>query len=80
VTLGSSLGGLVSIYLGLETNVFGKVGPMSPSFWAGTNLVNESIDTANAMGLRIYMDCGTYEGGTHMWDPMWAVYDLLLNQ
>jgi predicted alpha/beta superfamily hydrolase len=79
-TLGSSLGGLVSIYLGLSTNVFGKVGPMSPSFWAATNFVATAIDSGDSSGLRIYMDCGTNEsseGDPMMWDYMWAVYNLL---
>jgi len=79
-TLGSSLGGLVSIYLGLSTNVFGKVGPMSPSYWAATNFVDNIIDGGDSSGLRVYMDAGTDEdsgGDPLMWEYMWAVYNYL---
>ncbi|OQA27800.1 MAG: Endo-1,4-beta-xylanase Z precursor [Verrucomicrobia bacterium ADurb.Bin345] len=77
MTLGSSLGGIVSMYLGLATNVFGRVGPMSPSFWAITNHVKNEIELGDASGLRVYMDMGTEEGSS-MWSPVWSVYDLLL--
>ncbi len=77
--LGSSLGGLISAYLGLATNVYGKIGPMSPSYWAGTNFVRRAIIDADSWGLRIYMDCGTIEGDDDdMWAWMWAVYDCFL--
>jgi len=77
LTLGSSFGGIASIYLGLATNRFGKVGPMSPSFWAATNFVDQTIDAGDTFGRRIYMDCGTDEGSS-MWTLMWPVHDLLL--
>jgi predicted alpha/beta superfamily hydrolase len=32
-TLGSSLGGLISLYLGREYSTFGKIGVLSPAFW-----------------------------------------------
>jgi len=76
LALGSSFGGIASIYFGLATNRFGKVGPMSPSFWAATNFVQQTIDTGDTFGRRIYMDCGTEEGSS-MWGLMWQVYDLL---
>ncbi|MDD4737360.1 MAG: alpha/beta hydrolase-fold protein [Kiritimatiellae bacterium] len=76
-TLGSSFGGIVSIYLGLSSNVFGRVGPMSPSFWACTNFVQQKIREGDSSGLRIYMDCGTRETSEAMWEPMWEVYNYL---
>ncbi len=80
LTLGSSCGGVVSFYLGLETNVFGKIGPMSTAMWISPVLKGrmESNDTS---GLRIYMDMGTGESDgdePEMWNDHWAVYDLLL--
>jgi predicted alpha/beta superfamily hydrolase len=75
LALGSSFGGIASIYFGLATNRFGKVGPMSPSFWAVSNFVNQVIDGGDSSGRRIYMDCGTDENS--MWNQMWHVYDLL---
>lgn len=75
---GSSLGGLVSLYAGLATNVFGKLGCFSTSFWAGTNFVNQAIRDGQPSGCRIYLDCGTLEGNLSMWRPMWEAYNDLL--
>jgi predicted alpha/beta superfamily hydrolase len=77
LTLGSSFGGNVSMYLGLATNVFSKVGPMSPAFWAATNFIQDYIVDGDASGLRIYMDMGTEEG-TGAWVRVWNVYNDLL--
>lgn len=77
LALGSSLGGLISAYLGLETNVYGKVGPMSPSFWAASNFVGR-IDSNATLGLRIYLDWGTAESDEDMWNPGWSTYGLFL--
>ncbi len=79
LVMGSSMGGLVSAYLGWETNVFGKIGVMSPSFWTATNLVDR-IDSGSKRGIRIYMDMGTDESeiAEDMWVPAWGVYDLFL--
>jgi predicted alpha/beta superfamily hydrolase len=75
---GSSLGGLVSMYAGLTTNVFSKLGGFSSSFWAGTNFVNQYIIDGATKGRRIYLDCGTLESNLGMWRPMWEVYNYLL--
>ena len=78
LTLGSSMGGLISAYFGFETNVFGKVGVVSPSFWAADRFVGR-INSNNVHGLRVYMDWGTNEDeGDSMWTPPWTVYDDLL--
>jgi enterochelin esterase-like enzyme len=40
ITAGSSLGGLVTAYIGMtNSSVFGKIGVFSPAFWAGPNLL-----------------------------------------
>jgi predicted alpha/beta superfamily hydrolase len=77
LTVGSSFGGLISTYLGLETNVFGMIGPMSPAYWPADAFVGR-IDSNNIKGVRIYTDMGTDESETSMWDPFWRVYDLFL--
>jgi predicted alpha/beta superfamily hydrolase len=69
--MGSSLGGLISAYIGLSSNVFGLVGAVSPSYWYGPNFRNY-INTQNTKGNRIYQDAGTSEG-TSMWDYFWPV-------
>ena len=74
--MGSSLGGLISAYIGLSSNVFGLVGAVSPSYWYGPNFRNW-INTQPTKGRRIYQDAGTTEG-TSMWDHFWPVYTYYL--
>ena len=69
--MGSSLGGLISAYCGLSTNVFGLIGAVSPSYWYGPNF-RSWIDTQPTKGSRIYQDAGTAEGAS-MWDYFWPV-------
>ncbi len=69
--MGSSLGGLISAYCGLSTNVFGLIGAVSPSYWYGPNFRNW-ISTQPTKGSRIYQDAGTSEGAS-MWDYFWPV-------
>lgn len=62
--MGSSLGGLVSFYLGIRhPRVFGTVGAVSPCFWWGrhwmTNFVRHHAGLAKH--LRIWIDMGTAE-------------------
>ncbi|MDA0989520.1 MAG: alpha/beta hydrolase-fold protein [Verrucomicrobia bacterium] len=73
MVMGSSMGGLVSAYLGLETNVFGAAGCLSSSFWAASNFVAR-IAEGSLRRLRIYQDWGTAESKT-TWEPNWSVYD-----
>lgn len=63
---GSSLGGLVTLYLGLKyPNVFGKLAVVSPSVWfADKQIVNYVAGLKSKPRLRIWMDMGTKEGGT----------------
>ena len=73
---GSSLGGLISTYMGLEGDgVFGKVGAFSPSYWTAPNLVAR-LGSNDTKGVRFYLDGGTDEG-SGIWS-IWTVYDHLL--
>jgi len=63
-TMGSSLGGLVSLYIGLRhPDVFGQVASMSGTIdWGSLGAANPTIDLLYAddppFGLRIYVDSG----------------------
>jgi predicted alpha/beta superfamily hydrolase len=62
---GSSLGGLVSLYLGLRLpHVFGKIAALSPSVWWNRRVILRFADAAPVDRLpRIWLDIGTREGG-----------------
>jgi predicted alpha/beta superfamily hydrolase len=63
---GSSLGGLVSLYLALKySNVFGQVAVVSPAVWfANKQIVHYVESLAQKPKVRIWMDMGTKEGRT----------------
>ena len=61
---GSSLGGLVSLYLGLKhANIFGRIAALSPSVWWNQLVIRRFV---SSMGVdprpRIWLDIGTREG------------------
>jgi len=62
---GSSLGGLVSMYLGIErSDVFARLGVVSPSvWWADMDIVARVQALEAKLPLRIWLDIGTAEGG-----------------
>ena len=62
---GSSLGGLVSLYLGLRLpHVFGKIAALSPSVWWNQRVILRFADAASVDPLpHIWLDIGTREGG-----------------
>ena len=61
--LGSSMGGLVSLYAFFRyPSVFGRTGVMSPSIWFGQGAILDFIREARAPQGRIYLDVGTAEG------------------
>jgi predicted alpha/beta superfamily hydrolase len=61
--LGSSMGGLVSLYAYFRyPSVFGRAGAMSPSLWFGQGAVLDFIEEARTSHGRIYLDVGTQEG------------------
>jgi predicted alpha/beta superfamily hydrolase len=61
---GSSLGGLISLYLGFaHPEVFGKIAVMSPSlWWDHRSILNAINDQKTKPDLRIWLDMGTAEG------------------
>jgi predicted alpha/beta superfamily hydrolase len=61
---GSSLGGLVSLYLGLKLpHVFGKLAALSPSVWWNQRVMLRFAASAQVyLRPRIWLDIGTREG------------------
>ncbi|HEY6129016.1 MAG TPA: alpha/beta hydrolase-fold protein [Candidatus Acidoferrum sp.] len=61
---GSSLGGLVSLYLGLSrTDVFGKIAALSPSVWWNQRVIHKFAASMPVQSRpRIWLDIGTREG------------------
>lgn len=61
---GSSLGGLVSLYVGLKhPSVFGRLMVMSPSAWWDKAMILKFITSLKAKSsTRIWLDIGTLEG------------------
>ena len=78
---GSSLGGLITLHLGLEhPEVFGKLAVMSPSLWWDhrsilTGVANMKINSVP----RIWLDMGTAEGARHVRDAD-QLYSLLIQR
>jgi predicted alpha/beta superfamily hydrolase len=61
--LGSSMGGLVSLYAFFRyPSIFGRAGVMSPSLWFGQGAVIDFIREARTPPGRMYLDVGTAEG------------------
>ena len=80
---GASMGGLVSLWLGLNTDAFGAVGVFSPAFWTSPNFTKAVMDGSKKDGLRIYMDMGTQEKGNltgDYWLDALAVREALLKK
>jgi predicted alpha/beta superfamily hydrolase len=65
---GSSLGGLVTLYLGmLHPDVFGKLAVLSPSVWWDNRAILKLVRTIGLKPrLQIWLDIGTGEGGKHV--------------
>lgn len=63
---GSSLGGLISLYLALHyPHVFGRVGVMSPSLWWDRRMILRLVRALKQpTAQRIWLDSGTNEGRT----------------
>lgn len=61
---GSSLGGLISLFLLLEyPEVFSKAGVLSPSlYWAGRELLGLSKKKADPARMKLWLSMGTAEG------------------
>ena len=67
---GSSLGGLVTIYLGMRyPDVFGKLAVLSPSVWWRDRVILKYVERIQQKtGQRIWLDIGTNEGRRAMPD------------
>ena len=66
---GSSLGGLVSLYLLLRhPEVFGRGAVMSPSVWWGGRAILEDVEAFSGKPPRIWLDIGGREGAEALSD------------
>ena len=65
---GSSLGGLVSLYLGLtKPDVFSRLALISPSVWWDRRAILRYVrDASPKPRLRVWLDIGTGEGRQHV--------------
>lgn len=60
--IGSSLGGLVSLDLGLQhPEVFGRVGVISPAVWWADRAIVARVTATGHRPLRVWLDVGTEE-------------------
>jgi predicted alpha/beta superfamily hydrolase len=67
--LGSSMGGLVSLYAYFRyPSVFGRAGVMSPSIWFGQGAIVDFVRDARVPRGRVYLDIGTAEGAAALRD------------
>ena len=62
---GSSLGGLVSLYLAIKyPKIFGEAAVVSPSVWWDKKMIVREVEAMKQKPrLRIWLDTGTKEGG-----------------
>ena len=62
---GSSLGGLVSLYLAMKyPNTFGRIAVISPSVWWSDRHILKTVNALpHKLPFRIWLDMGTSEGG-----------------
>jgi isoamylase len=61
--LGSSLGGLISLYaFFVRPSPFARVAAMSPSIWFGGRRILDFVERARQPRGRLYLDVGTEEG------------------
>ena len=67
---GSSLGGLITLALGLDySNIFGKLAVCSPSVWWDNRSILALVNDAKPKpALKIWLDMGTAEGLRHLRD------------
>lgn len=63
--IGSSLGGLISYYGGLQyPSTFGKIGVLSPSFWFSKEVIPFTTSKGNISDVKMYFLLGEKEGMT----------------
>lgn len=72
-TMGSSLGGLISLYLGWRhPDVFGRIGGVSPTVMWSLGRLFEAWTAHTGRWSRIYLDTGAHE--TVQWDQVHLDY------
>lgn len=78
---GSSLGGLVSLYLWLcYPHIFGKLAVMSPSLWWDHRVILRMlIESQHPQKPKLWLDIGTQEGSSHTHDTR-QLRDLLVSK
>jgi predicted alpha/beta superfamily hydrolase len=78
---GSSMGGLVTLHLGMtRPDVFGRLAVMSPSLWWDNRaIVRRAERTEGRLALRIWLDVGLEEGNAAVRDVR-ALKNVLLGQ
>ncbi len=77
--MGSSLGGLVSMYGAIEhQDIFSKAGIFSPSFWFSENAYTHVSNVGKQANMRIYLMAGEQESESMVPDLM-AMYNTLVN-
>ena len=80
---GSSLGGLLTIYLGMQyPQIFGKLAVLSPSVWWNQRAILKSVARAKLpqQHPRIWLDVGTNEGGTRTVENVTSLRDALVQK
>ena len=78
VTIGASSGGLIVTYLGWATNVFGKIGPLSPAYLISPNF-NNRINSESKKDLRIFTETGNVgDPETNILPATWTVLNYFM--
>lgn len=77
--MGSSLGGLISLYAGIEhQDIFGRVGVFSPSLWFSPQSYTHISERGKDYDMRFYLMAGKPESST-MGPDLLALYNNLLD-
>ena len=69
--VGSSLGGLITHYIGTTTDVFRLLGVCSPAYWIAPNF-RDAVAASPKPDRRVWLDWGSAEGAS-MWDHAWPL-------
>ncbi|MFM2393684.1 MAG: hypothetical protein RLZZ546_1666 [Bacteroidota bacterium] len=78
--IGSSMGGLISLYGGVKHNdTFGKIGALSSAFWFAREVYSYVNSFSDFNNLKIYMIAGGKEGGNQIGD-MIEMKNLLISK
>lgn len=76
--MGSSMGGLISLYAGLEyPEVFSKLGVFSPAFWFSDKCYEHVQEKGHQLDAKIFMLIGRLEGERYV-TGMASMYNVLL--